>query len=73
MTGDTQVEPNETFSLTLSSPTNAVISGTGIGTGTITNDDLPTITVSSVAVTEGNSGTVNAVVTISLSGVPVSK
>ena len=36
--GDTTVEPNETFSVTLSSPTNAVL-GTATGTGTILTDD----------------------------------
>ena len=34
--GDTTVEPNETFSVTLSNPTNAVL-GTATGTGTILN------------------------------------
>ncbi|MGZ4708564.1 MAG: Calx-beta domain-containing protein, partial [Acidimicrobiales bacterium] len=37
--GDTSVEPDETFSLNLSSPTNAVLS-VATGTGTITNDDF---------------------------------
>ena len=44
--GDTAVEPNETFTVELSNPANATISGTGIGTGTITNDDaLPTLSI----------------------------
>lgn len=38
VTGDTNVEPNETFFVTLSSPVNAVL-GTAQGTGTIVNDD----------------------------------
>ena len=34
--------------MNLSNPTNATIAGTGIGTGTITNDDtLPTLTIDS--------------------------
>ncbi|MDY3554378.1 Calx-beta domain-containing protein [Gemmata sp. JC717] len=42
--GDTTVEPDETFTVVLSNPTNATI-GTGTGTGTITNDDAATATV----------------------------
>jgi aryl-phospho-beta-D-glucosidase BglC (GH1 family) len=38
--GDTVVEQNETFDLLLSAPTNATI-GTGTGTATLLNDDLP--------------------------------
>jgi hypothetical protein len=37
--GDTVPEPNETFFVNLSSPTNAVL-GTSQGTGTIQNDDI---------------------------------
>jgi hypothetical protein len=36
--GDNTVEPNETFSVNLSAPTNATL-GDGIGVGTIVNDD----------------------------------
>ena len=47
--GDTIYEANETFTLTLSNPTNATVSTTaGTATGTITNDDtnaLPVITI----------------------------
>jgi hypothetical protein len=38
--GDTNIEANETFSLNLSNPTNAVL-GIASGTGTILNDDIP--------------------------------
>ena len=58
--GDTAVEPNETFSVRLSSPTNAVL-GTASGTGTILTDDtspgLPSLTSATLSLTEGNSGT----------------
>jgi hypothetical protein len=37
--GDTTVEPDETFTVTLSTPTNATL-GTATATGTITNDDV---------------------------------
>src|SRR5207248_2979149 len=64
--GDTIDEVNETFTVNLSNPSNATIA-TGTGTGTITDDDGPTISINDVSVTEGNSGTVNAVFTVSLS------
>ncbi len=69
--GDTQVEPNETFVVNLSSPTNATLARTR-ATGTILNDDvapapLPQLSISDLTVTEGNSGTSNAVLTVQLS------
>ena len=68
--GDTQVEPDETFFVNLSAPTNATIAA-GQGVGTILNDDvapLPTLSIGNATVTEGNAGTVvNAVFTINLS------
>jgi chitinase len=51
--GDTVVEANETLGLTLSAPSGATI-GTGTGTGTIRNDDLPTISVRDASIQEGN-------------------
>jgi hypothetical protein len=64
--GDTTVEDVETFTVTLSSPNGATI-GTATGTGTILNDDLPVLTISSdVSVNEGNSGTTNATFTVTL-------
>jgi hypothetical protein len=39
--GDTTLEPDETFMLTLSNPVNATL-GTATATGTITNDDVAT-------------------------------
>ena len=66
--GDTTVETSETFTVNLSNPTNATIVGTGVATGTITNDDaLPTLTIAAATVTEGNRGTVNAVFAVTLS------
>ncbi len=65
--GDTTFELNETFFVNLTSPTNATITDNQ-GTGTITNDDAqPTISINDVSVTEGNSGTVTATFTVSLS------
>ncbi len=65
--GDALNEADETFALNLSSPTNATV-GTGSGTETILNDDAaPSLSISDVATTEGNSGTTNAVFTVSMS------
>jgi len=77
--GDDQVEPDETFVVTLSgASSNASIgTGAGVGTGTIVNDDsdVPSITIGSASRPEGNSGSSNLVFTVSLSAattVPVS-
>ena len=65
--GDTLDEDNETFTVILSSPVGAII-GTGTGTGTITdNDATPSLSINNVTVTEGNTGSVNAVFTVTLS------
>jgi hypothetical protein len=67
--GDTADEPNETFYLGLSNPTNATI-GTAQAAATIVDDDVPAVSMSinNVSVSEGNSGTTNAVLTVTLSG-----
>jgi|GEM_PF-634656 len=58
--GDAIAEPNETFTVTLSSPTGATIApGQGTATGTILNDDLSTISVTDFAIAEGTTGTPN--------------
>jgi len=65
--GDTSFEPNETFNVNLSNAVNATIADTQ-GAGTINNDDTqPAISIADTAVTEGNSGTVTAAFTVSLS------
>jgi Calx-beta domain-containing protein/lectin family protein len=52
--GDTTSEPNETFFVTLTNPTNATIARTP-GVGTIVNDDAPNINLpSDISVTEGD-------------------
>jgi hypothetical protein len=68
-TGDGTVEPDETFSVALTNPSNVAIIG-GTGAGIIADDDDPahrTLSVESdLTVTEGNSGTTNATFTINL-------
>jgi len=67
VTGDLTNEANETFTVTLSNPTNATL-GTDVGVGTIVNDDgAPTINLSDVSVTEPDSGFTAAGFTATLS------
>ncbi|MEH2239058.1 Calx-beta domain-containing protein [Nostoc sp.] len=66
--GDNKFETDETFSVNLLGATNAAIAD-NLGVGTIINDDnQPTISISDVSVTEGNTGTTtnaNFIVTLS--------
>jgi hypothetical protein len=67
--GDATFEGNETFFVNLTNSINSTISDNQ-GQGTIQNDDAspnPAITIDDVTVTEGNSGTVSANFTVSLS------
>ena len=76
ISGDAEVEANESFFVNLTNPTNSTL-GDAQAVGTITNDDAvgPTVNIDSVSVTEGNSGTTAAVFTLTLlapSGQPTS-
>jgi uncharacterized repeat protein (TIGR01451 family) len=65
--GDTLYELNETFSINLSSPSNATFLD-NLGVGTILNDDpIPTISISDATLAEGNVGTTSAVFAVTLS------
>jgi Ca2+-binding RTX toxin-like protein len=68
VSGDTTVEPDESFTVTLSNPTNGSTLGTATAIGTIVNDDFPSITlaVSPTNVTED--GTANLVYTFTRTG-----
>ena len=61
-------EPNETFHVNLSSPTNATV-GDGQGRVTITNDDASSLTLSiaDAETTEGNTGSKSLAFTVTLS------
>jgi len=68
LTGDSAIELDETFTVTLSNPSNVTL-GTNVATGTIVNDDgAPSITIDDVAIVEGDSGTSTALFTLTLSG-----
>jgi hypothetical protein len=64
--GDTLVEPDESFFFNISGVTGATVVD-GQAVGTITNDDLPTLSISDASVTERNSGSQLATFTVSLS------
>lgn len=60
-------EDTESLAVTLSSPVNASI-GDGTAIGTITDSNpLPTVSIQDGVITEGNSGTVEAALTVTLS------
>lgn len=72
MSGDTLVEPDETFVVSLLSATNAELNSTAsTATGVILNDDVPlpvlSIQADVAALSEGNSGTTAFTFTLSLS------
>jgi uncharacterized repeat protein (TIGR01451 family) len=64
--GDLSDEPDETFSVDLTSPVNATLADPE-GLGTILDDDEMEISVDDVTIDEGDTGTVDALFTISLS------
>jgi hypothetical protein len=66
--GDTRVELDETYTLSLGSPSNpAVVLADGLATARILNDDQATLSVSDASIAEGDAGTrlLNFVVTLS--------
>jgi uncharacterized repeat protein (TIGR01451 family) len=66
-TADATIETDETVSITLAAGTGYTVGVPTSATGTILNDDLPTLTINDVTLAEGNAGTTNATFTVSLS------
>ena len=64
--GDALLEPNETFTVTLSGPVNATLA-TATGVGTIVNDDLPAISAQDISGAEGQRGNTTFTFTLTLS------
>ncbi|MBN9119030.1 MAG: carboxypeptidase regulatory-like domain-containing protein [Planctomycetes bacterium] len=64
--GDTTSEGDETFAVNLSNPSNASVTD-GQGTGTVLDDDRPEATVWGAFLAEGNSGTTNFDLAVTLS------
>jgi len=66
--GDGLNEANETFTVALSNPSNAVLGASSTATATIQNDDdVPTVSIGDLSSTEGNAGTKSFVVPVTLS------
>ena len=75
--GDTQIEPTETFTVQLSNATNSTLT-TSSAIGTIIDDDTlttapPILTISSVSLTEGDTGTKPFVFDINLTNGPADR
>ena len=68
VSGDTTVETDETFLVTLSNPSGVSLGATLTDTGTITNDDVvaANISINDVAINEGDAGTTTLDFTVSL-------
>jgi hypothetical protein len=64
--GDLLVEGNESFTLTLATPSFGAAVG-GPATGSISNDDNTTLSINNVSANEGNTGTTPATFTVTLS------
>jgi hypothetical protein len=65
---DTLAEPSETVVLTLGTPTNATLGPVTLHTATILDNEPATVTIADSSVTEGDSGTVDMVFTVSRIG-----
>jgi hypothetical protein len=65
--GDTTFESNETFTVGLSGASNANVADNQ-ATGTIVNDDLPSLSINNVTVNETNGTSTTAQFTVTLSG-----
>ena len=68
VSGDTTVETDETFLVTLSNPSGVSLGATVTDTGTITNDDVvaANISINDASITEGDAGTTTLDFTVSL-------
>src|SRR5207247_2255682 len=60
--GDVKLEPDENLFVNLSNPVNATITDPQ-GIGTISNNDVRTVSIDDINVVEGNSGTTSALFT----------
>ncbi|MGI9597852.1 MAG: Calx-beta domain-containing protein, partial [Acidimicrobiales bacterium] len=66
ITGDTDIEDDEQFTLVASNPSVGLNLDDDTGQITITNDDIPGLTVSDVTLTEGDAGTTIATFDVDL-------
>src|SRR5207237_788399 len=68
--GDPAVEPTETFLVNVTNVSGANVARDQ-GTGTIQNDDFPTVSINDVSAKEGHAGTSSFTFTVSLSALPL--
>lgn len=66
-TADATIESDETVTLTLNAGAGYTVGVPASATGTILNDDLPSLVINDVTANEGNAGTTNFTFTVSLS------
>ncbi|WP_425598817.1 putative Ig domain-containing protein [Xanthomonas cannabis] len=66
-TADATSEPDETVVITLNAGSGYVVGSPNSATGTILNDDVPSLSINDVSVNEGNAGTTTATFTVALS------
>ncbi|MEA9786279.1 putative Ig domain-containing protein [Xanthomonas campestris pv. raphani] len=66
-TADSIVEPDETVVISLASGSGYSVGSPDSATGTIANDDVPSLSINDVSLNEGDAGTSNATFTVSLS------
>jgi hypothetical protein len=64
---DVIAEGSEGVTLTLASGTGYIVGASSAASGTITDNDVATLSVNDVSITEGNNGTSTATVTVTLS------
>jgi hypothetical protein len=64
--GDSEVETDESFTLSLDAPVNGLLAATSTATVTLLNEDLPTLSLSGMTLAEGDSRS-NASVQVKLS------
>ncbi|MBK6725874.1 MAG: thrombospondin type 3 repeat-containing protein [Xanthomonadales bacterium] len=70
---DSSIESNEDFTVTLSGVTNVNATGNDlVATGTIQNDDVPSLSINNVSQNEGNSGPTAFSFTVTMSAAPAS-
>jgi outer membrane autotransporter protein len=68
-TTDTDIEADETVTVDLVAGSGYTLGAPTSATGTIVNDDVPSLTIGNITVGEGNAGTADAVFTVTLSAV----
>ncbi|RYX78251.1 tandem-95 repeat protein, partial [bacterium] len=67
ITNDAIVEPTETFTVTLSAPTQGVTITNAVGTGTINDDDAATVSIAATPISVAEAAGASATFTITLS------